>query len=236
MARRNVLQERFFTSLISGHRAATRQIIEELFESDYPAEKVLSHLCWPTLEHIQKVYRADQLSELAHHYATRLLRALIDQIQPRLEQAPRRGKTVLLVSGPDESEELAGQIACDLLEADGYDMYFSGGGVANDEVVNEIGQMNTDILAIFGAVPNTVPQTRLLIDRLHTIGVCPQLQIVVGGGVFNRAEGLAEEIGADLWAKDPHELVKVLSKKPSQRMKPEQRTVGRKRRTKRDAA
>ena len=236
MPRRDVHQERFFTSLISGHRGATRQIVDELFEAGYPPEKILTHLCWPTLEHIQKLYRADQLSELAHHYATRLLRSLVNQVQPRLEQKERFQKTLLLVCGREESEELAGQIACDLLEAGGYDVYFTGGGVANDELVNEIGQMHTDILVVFGAVPNTVPHTRLLIDRLHAIGVCPKLQIVVGGGVFNRADGLAEEIGADIWAKDPCELVKVIAEKPNRRMPPEQRTVGRKRRVKRTAA
>ncbi len=236
MPRRDVLQERFFTSLISGHRTATRQIVHELMESDCPAEKILARLFWPTLEHLQKLYRADQLAELAHNYATRLMRELIHQLQPCLEQSPRRNKNLLLVCGSEESEELAGQMACDLLEADGYNVYFAGGGVANDEIVNEIGQMDTDILVIFGAVPGTVPPTRLLIDRLHAIGVCPKLQIVVGGGVFNRADGLAEEIGADLWAKDPTDLIKALSKSPQRRMAPTQRTVGRKRRVKRDAA
>ena len=236
MARRDVLQEQFFNAVISGHRRTTRQVVSELLDTGYPPEKILTHLFWPTLEHIQKLYREDQLSELAHHYATRLMQALVSQIQPQLEQQSRRGKTILLVCGQEESEELAGQIACDILESDGFDVFFAGGGVANDELVNEIGRMNTDILVIFGAVPSTVPQTRLLIDRLHAIGVCPKLQIVVGGGVFNRAEGLAEEIGADLWAKDPHELVQVMVEKPARRMPPEQRTVGRKRRVKRTAA
>lgn len=36
------------------------------------------------------------------------------------------------------------------------------------------------------------------------------MQIVVGGGIFNRAPGLAEEIGADLWATSPRELLSVL--------------------------
>jgi methanogenic corrinoid protein MtbC1 len=236
MAKRDVLQDRFFTSLISGHRTATRQLVHDLLGDGQPAEKILTHLFWPTLEHIQKLHRADQLTTLAHHYATRLLRSLINQMHPLLEQAPRREKTVLLISGPDESEELASQIAADLIEADGYDLYFPGGGVANDEVVSELGQMNADILIVFGAVSSTVPTTRQLIDRLHSIGACPKLQIVVGGGVFNRADGLAEEIGADLWAKDPKELVSLLAKSPKRRMTSDQRTVGRKRRVKRSAA
>src|SRR5690606_11520842 len=72
--------------------------------------------------------------------------------------------------------------------------------------------------------------TRLLIDHLHETGACPKLQIAVGGGVFNRAEGLAEEIDADIWATDPSEMVEMLSENPDQRMGEDQRTVGRKRR------
>jgi hypothetical protein len=53
------------------------------------------------------------------------------------------------------------------------------------------------------------------------------MQIVVGGGVFNRAEGLAEEIGADLWARTPRELLDKLVQHSTRRATAEQRTVGR---------
>ncbi len=234
--RKNVLVERFFTTLISGDRPEARAILDEALQADVSAEKILSHLFWPTLEHIQKLYRADQLSELAHHYATRLLRQLTDQMQLRLEQAQRRNKKVLIACGPEESEELGAQMAADVLEADGYGVCFAGGGVANDEIVEELARLKADILVIFGAVPSTVPFTRQLIDRLHDLDICPKLQIVVGGGVFNRADGLAEEIGADLWAKDPTALVKQIAHHSERRMTGDQRTVGRKRRMKGTAA
>lgn len=229
--RRNVLLDRFFTALISGDRPAARGIVNEAIEADCAAEKIISHLIWPTLCQIQKMHRNDQLSKLAYHYATRLLRHLIDQMQLRLTQHEAHDSTVLLTCGPEQSEELAAQIACDLLEAAGYTVFFAGGGVANDEVVEQLGELNADKLVVFGAVPSTVPETRLLIDRLHSIGACPNLQIIVGGGVFSRAEGLAEEIGADLWADDPTELVEKMAEEPQRRMSADQRTVGRKRRS-----
>ncbi len=228
--RRNVLLERFFNSLISGDRPGARQIVHEAIDAGCDAEAILSNLFWPTLESVQQLHRRDQLSALSHHYATRLLRQLVDQNQLRLDQKPRRDQKVLLVSGEDDAEELAAQMAADLLEADGYTVFFAGGGVANDEIVEQLGDLQADKLVIFGAIPPTVPYTRLLIDRLHDIGVCPKLQIIVGGGVFNRAEGLAEEIGADLWAATPSELIEVMQEKPRRRMTGDQRTVGRRRR------
>jgi methanogenic corrinoid protein MtbC1 len=234
--RRDVLIERFFTALIAGNRPAARLVVDELLQADCPTEKILSKLFWPTLEHIQNLYKHDQLSNLAHHYATRLLRSLADQMQIRLEQGDRRDKKVMVVCGPEESEEIGAQITADLLEADGYEVFFVGGAVANDELVAQLGEVAADILVVFGVIPSTVPFTRQLIDRLHEIRVCPNLQIAVGGGVFNRADGLAEEIGADLWANDPEELVKTLGENPTQRMGHDQRTVGRKRRTKQSEA
>lgn len=228
---RDVLLERFFNALIGGDRPAARDIVDELLCADCSAEKIVTGLFWPTLEHIHTLHRADQLSNIAHNYATRLMRGLVDQMQPRLAWQDRRNKRVLLVSGPDEPEELAGQMAADLIEADGYDVYFGGGGIANDEIVAQVGEIGADVLVVFGAAASTVPFTRMLIDRLHEIGVCPQVQIAVGGGVFNRAEGLAEEIGADIWARTPDELVAVMAEQAERRMTADQRTVGRRRRT-----
>ncbi len=233
---RDALLERFFNALISGDRPGARQIVDEVLDANCPADKVISRLFWPTIEHIQNLYRADQLSNLAHHYSTRLLRNLADQMQMRLEQKPSRNRKVLLTCGPDEAEELTGQLAADMLEADGYTVFFVGGGVANDEIVSAVGEMQADVLLVFGAAASTVPYTRLLIDNLHDIGVCPNLQIAVGGGVFNRAEGLAEEIGADIWARDPEELIQVMNEQRGRRMTSDQRTVGRKRKIKEGVA
>ena len=74
---------------------------------------------------------------------------------------------------------------------------------------------------------------RQLIDLLHDVGICPKLQIICSGGVFNRAEGLAEEIGSDVFAPNPIDALAMLDRYPTTRATPEQQTVGRKRRVKR---
>jgi len=236
--RRNALLERFFTALVSGDRPGARTVVDEALEADCPAEMIMANLFWPTLQQVNNLHRNDQLSELSYHMATRLLRGMVDQMQPRLRTQDANGMKVLVTCGEEEAEEMAAQMASDLLEAAGYEVLFAGGGIANDELVSQLGEMQADKLVIFGALPATVPQTRLLIDRLHEIGMCPNVQVIVGGGVFNRAEGLAEEIGADLWASEPSELVSAIESFGHRRMTADQRTVGRKRRpaAKREAA
>lgn len=224
-----ILVERFFQVLITGDRSGSRTLVEECRDSDMPAERLAQDVYWPVLEMIQSLYRADQLTTLAHHYATRLLRSLINQAQAHYSQSERRGRKILMFSGPGEVDELTGQLTADLAEADGYDVFFGGGGVANDEILEEVGEQRPDVLLMFSSAPSDAPNIRQLIDTIRGVDACPEMQIVVGGGIFNRAEGLAEEIGADLWAKSPDELLEVLDSDKERRATAEQRTVGRNR-------
>jgi hypothetical protein len=50
------------------------------------------------------------------------------------------------------------------------------------------------------------------------------------GGIYKRAEGLAEEIGADLYAPDAAEAVEVANAHPTKKATVDQQTVGRTRR------
>lgn len=230
-----VLIERFIEVLISGDRQASRNIVDECLTADAPAEAIIEKLFWPTLEQIERLHRQDQLSVVCYNFATRILRMLADQMQMRLDRRGMDDRTLLVCCGPNEANELACQMAVDMLEASGFRVFFAGGGVANDEIKAQVGTLKPDVLVLFSSAPADLPVIRELIDYLHDTGVAPQMQIAVGGGVFNRAEGLAEEIGSDLWARSPADLVQQLISKPKQRMGADQRTVGRRRRQARAA-
>ena len=108
------------------------------------------------------------------------------------------------------------QITTDLAEAHGWTVHFAGGGIPNDEIVGWIGQLQPQVLMAYGTIPSAAPMVRQLIDLLHDVGICPKLQFICSGGVFNRAEGLAEEIGADLFAPNPLEALEILARFPQQ--------------------
>lgn len=210
MVNREVLIERFFDTLVSGDRPLSRRFLQEQFESGVPATRVISDLLWPTYELIERLHRSDHLSKLSYHFATRLLRVLVDQASARLEFAPSNGQSVFVSCGPAEGDELGAQMAVDLLETAGYSVTFAGGGLPSDEVRAQAHERQPDILLMFASGPADLPGIRETIDTMNEIGACRKVRIAVGGGVFNRAEGLAEEIGAHLWATSPMEMVELL--------------------------
>lgn len=225
-----ILIERLFESLISGDRQYARTIVQEQIHAGVTQEILLTDLFWPTYELVERLHREDQITTLAHNMASRLLRVLVDQSSRELlatSDAPPLGRRVFACCGPSEGSELGGQMAVDLLEAAGFEVQFAGGGLPIDEIRATVQEQKPHALLMFCSEPSDLPDIRVLIDSLHEIGACPHTQIVVGGGVFNRAEGLAEEIGADLWATHPLELVDRMIDEATVRATEDQRTVGR---------
>jgi len=225
-----ILTERLFEALVSGNRNAARSIVEEQVLAGVSQEILLTDLFWPAYEMIEQLHREDQITTLSHNLSTRLLRVLVDQCSRELlstSDAQPINRTVFACCGPSEGSELGGQMAVDLLEAAGFVVQFAGGSVPIDEIQETVQRTKPSALLMFCSEPADLPDIRVLIDTLHEIGACPHTQIIVGGGVFNRAEGLAEEIGADLWASHPLELVDRMIDEATVRATEDKRTVGR---------
>ncbi|MEO6437054.1 MAG: hypothetical protein ABIP55_15025 [Tepidisphaeraceae bacterium] len=233
----SALTQSYVETLISGDRVATRQVIDSAIEQGgFTAHDLLTGLIWPTMELLQSLHRDDRISISSLNLATRLNRNMTDQLSAQLTRSSANGKKVLIFCGDDEPEELGGQICAELFECDGWTVRFAGGGVPEDEVLALIGTERPDLLVMFGTLPSGVPAVRKLIDYLREVNSCPQMQVMCCGGIYKRAEGLAEEIGADLYAPDAAEAVNAANAYPDRKASVDQQTVGRTRRIRKAAA
>ncbi len=201
--------QRYLTPLLKGDRATCRSIAHALIDDLSDTTDVYAELLWPAMETVEQLYRDDRINAAVEHMATRINRVVADQMQKRLPTSESNGKRILITCADGEPEELGAQICADLFESCGWHVYFLGGGVPNDEIQLVAGQLEPAILMIYGTQPSGVPGVRKLIDMIREIGVNPTMNIMVSGGVYNRADALWEEVGADLFAGDIREAVTV---------------------------
>lgn len=231
-----LLGDSYSRILLAGDRAACRGLIDKAVASGRAPRQILVGLVWPTMELLQELYRDDRITIGQLNLATRLNRSVTDQLVGMLPKGEANGRSVLIICGDDEPEELGGQICADLFEAEGYMVRFAGGGIPNDEVLKMIGDLRPNLLVLFGTLPSGMPAVRKLINYLRDVNSCPQMQIMCCGGIYKRANGLAEEIGADLFAPDAASAVETVRGNPMRRASAEQQTVGRSRRIRKAAA
>ena len=224
------LSRSYLEPLLTGNRTASRSVIDNALAKGITAYDLLTQLVWPTMERVQSLYRDDHITTTSLNLATRLNRSLADQLTGRLTRQEPNGRKALIFCGNAEPEELGGQLCADLFEVSGWTVRFAGGGVPDDEVLKLIGDERPDLLVMFGTLPSAVPGVRKLIDYLREVNSCPNMQVMCCGGIYKRAEGLADEIGADLYAPDAAEAVTVAEENRTKKATVDQQTVGRTRR------
>lgn len=220
---------RYLESLLHGDRKGCRCVVEETLQSGIPANSVYLHLIWPVMVEIERLARVDKITTVQEHLATRINRTIVDQLQNKLPRRPAKHKKVSVCCARDELQELGAQIIADLFESDGWEVRFLGGGLGNDDIFAFINEYAPDVLLIYGTTPKQAPDVRRLIDRVRGVNAWPDMRIIVSGGLFNRAEGLWEEIGADGFAATAAEVLQVAGDE-SQVANPDRRTVNRRKR------
>jgi methanogenic corrinoid protein MtbC1 len=203
------LVEEFMGPLLAGNRSACRQFVLGQLEKTPDPSNLYHELIWPAMERVDKLYRGDRINVASEHMATRINRAIADQLQLQLPKADAIGKRILIACADGEPEELGAQMCADLFESRGWEVYFLGGGVPNDEILSLVGQLRPDLLLLFGTQPAGIPGVRRLVDLIREIGINPTMNIMVSGGVFNRADGLWKEVDADLAAKTAQQAIAI---------------------------
>jgi methanogenic corrinoid protein MtbC1 len=220
---------RYLEALLQGDRKTCRSVVEETLQSGVPANSVYLHLIWPVMGEIERLMRRDRITSVQEHLATRINRTIVDQLQNKLPRRPAKHKKAAVCCARDELQELGAQIIADLFESDGWQVRFLGGGLTNDDVFAFINEYAPDVLLVYGTAPKQAPDVRRLIDRVRAVNAWPDMRIIVSGGLFNRAEGLWEEIGADGFAATAAEVLQVAGD-DTQVTNPDRRTVNRRKR------
>ncbi len=217
--------ERYLEALISGDRKACRAVIEETLQTGTPANSIYLDIIWPVMVEIEKLLRSEQITPIQEHLATRINRTIIDQLQNKLPRRPAKDKKILVCCAPEELQELGAQMMADLFESDGWEVKFLGSGLTNEDILTFVNESSPNILLIYGTNPHQAPAIRKLIDTIKDVNAWPNLRIMLSGGVFNRAEGLWEEIGADLFAATAQEAVMIADSpiEPGERKLPNRR-------------
>jgi methylmalonyl-CoA mutase cobalamin-binding subunit len=174
--------------------------------------QAIEGVLWPALLGIESIAASDEISVFQHHYALSTLRGMIEQASGGFGHRLARGETIMIVSGPDEGNECAGEMLATLLESDGYQVFFTRGIASSDEVVAEMARLSPDSVVVFSASADDLPWIRSLTDRLADWPSTNRPSVIVGGGIFARVPGLAQELGAGMIADDPVAVTKMLGK------------------------
>ncbi|MFP4372214.1 MAG: cobalamin-dependent protein [Halanaerobium sp.] len=201
--------EEYLSYLIEMEKDKAVNYILNLVDNGTAVEDVYLKIFQTVQYEIGRLWQLDQISIAQEHYATSVTQLAMSQLYPKIFNSFKKGKKALTTCIGDELHELGIRMVADLLELNGWDTIHLGSNTPALEILKIIEEKNIDLLAISVTVPNQLEESKSLISAIREKDKLSQLKIMVGGRLFMQHKDLWQKIGADGFADDAKEAVKV---------------------------
>lgn len=133
----------------------------------------------------------------------------LDVLRPHVE-TDRSKHMARIVIGVVEGDvhDIGKNIVRIMLETSGHEMHDLGNNVELDRFVETVAEVNADILALSTLMSTTMDGMSWIIHLLEKAGLRKKVKVIVGGAPISAK--FAQDIGADGYAKDASEAVRLV--------------------------
>jgi methanogenic corrinoid protein MtbC1 len=201
------IRDAYLGALLAADIETSRTVIEDALDSGTPARTIYLQVLQPALYEVGVRWSRAEISVAQEHLATAATQSHLAWMAERLrhgDPAPR-GR-VLIACAQDELHMLGVRMVADFLEADGWEVTFVGAMTPSEGLLELAPQ--ADVVAISAALPERIPLVARAVAALRTLPDPPF--VVVGGQAFAGSERRGLATGADAWAADAEDAVRVL--------------------------
>jgi len=137
------------------------------------------------------------------------MKVALEILLPKIpkEKISTKGKIVIgTVKG--DIHDIGKNIVSAMLTASGFEVYDIGKDVSASKFLEEAEKVKADIIGASALMTTTMPALKDLIDYIKAKNLRNKYKIIIGGGPVTKE--YAEEIGADAYAENAVEAIKVI--------------------------
>lgn len=199
----------YLQAVLRGERRAALGIAQEALREGSSVGDVYCDILQRAQYEVGRLWESNRITVAREHMATAVTQYVIanlyGQIQPRGEE---RGKAVITgVEG--ELHQIGANMVADVLEEDGWSVRFLGTSMPHSGILKAVEEHEADVLGISATMLFNIPQVRRLIAEVRQGFAARPPRIIVGGSAFHHSPELWREIGADGYASDLREAVRL---------------------------
>lgn len=202
--------EEFTDVILNFKRDKAASYVMEKVESGEDIKKIYTELLQPTLIRIGDLWHGQKISVAKEHYATSVIQNIIGLLYPYLfKDHNSNGKVFVGACGGSELHEIGLRMVADFFEMEGWDTYYLGSNLPVEYILDEVREKKPDVLGISTTTIVNLEYTQKLIEFLKQEPLLQDIKIIVGGKIYNEDPELYKMVGADAFARDADEAIKV---------------------------
>ena len=187
---------------------AAKRVIEEGFDPVIAIERGLTE----NLREIGDKFGSGEVWFIDLMAAANTVQAAVKVLEPEIKRRGIKQKTkgkFLIGTVEGDIHDIGKNIVVLLLMANGFEVIDIGVDIPVEVFIEKVREIKPDILGLSSLLTSSMPQQKKVIEALAENGLRDTVKVLIGGAAVN--EKWAEEIGADGYAEDAVDSIKVVT-------------------------
>lgn len=205
-------REIYVKYLLGGERLKANELIQSLLSFGYSVQDIYMEIFHESQHEIGRLWQSNKISIAEEHYCTAATQLIMGQLYPLIFATPKTDRVFVGTCVGGELHELGVRMVSDFMELEGWNTYYLGANTPVKSIIETVIKEKADVLGISVTMTFHVDEARMLIEAIRGDVRCSDVKIMVGGYPFIVDDRLWKTLGADGFAKDARNAVKVAAK------------------------
>ncbi|MEX2590055.1 MAG: cobalamin-dependent protein, partial [Chitinophagales bacterium] len=193
--------------LLLGKRREATHLITELIEQEVSIKDIYQFIFQVSQYEVGRLWQCNKITVAHEHYCTAATQQIMSGLYQHIFSSKRKGKTLVACSISGELHELGIRMVTDFFEMDGWDTYYLGANMPDNQLQEALKEYKADVLALSITLPTHVSRAATLIKNIQAKSDFKKLKIMVGGYPFLTNPDLWQRVAADAFAQNADQAI-----------------------------
>ncbi len=199
----------FISLLVRGDHRECLSIATSMVGAPADVEKLYLSLLQPAMNRIGQLWETNKISVAQEHLASSIVTRIMAVVFSGIGPAGKKMGRAVIAASPNEYHEIGPWMISDILEMNGWEVRYLGANVPPDELQGLLESFRPHILALSVTMPFNLPRAVDIIAGIRKNEALRNIKIMVGGTSFNALPDLHKTVGADGYARDASEALRL---------------------------
>jgi methanogenic corrinoid protein MtbC1 len=199
----------YLLAILEGDRQGAAKIVLDAAGDGWTIMDLYNQVLAPAQREVGRMWLKDEINVADEHLATATTKSVMSRLRGLASEEPVNGKTVVAAAVQNNQHDLGLLMVADVFELHGWRTIALGASLPIVDLIQATETHQADLLLISAALGSQLPAVRDTIRAVRANDATKQTKIIVGGPAFVGVADLATEYGADGYAADATEAVKL---------------------------
>lgn len=199
----------YLLALLEGDRRRASGVILDAIDQPESVRDLYLHVLLPAQAELGRMWMTGEINVAEEHFASHTTKMVMSQLLSRAAFQPPNGKTVLAAAVAGNQHDIGLHAVSDFFEMAGWRTVRLGADVPIADLAQAVEFFVVDLLVLSVSMNVQLDTFKSTIQAIRSGGRGEGVRIVAGGLAFADSDNLAIEMGADRYAADPEEAVRL---------------------------